>query len=72
MHVEYTDHALERLRDRGISKRAIRDALIHGRTETQPDGSNKKTHPTRGKKLIVIYQRQAIDKYIIITAYYGN
>ncbi len=73
MQIVYTDHATERLRDRGISKKFVRDALKHGqKREQQPDGSIKLTHAQNNRNLIVIYQVSGKDKYLIITSYYDN
>ena len=72
MQIEYTDHALERLRDRGISKKVVKGTIIHGRSELQLDDTIKKIHTSGRKKLIVVCRRTSIEKYVIITAYYGN
>ena len=72
MHVEYTDHALERLETRGISKKSVRKALTHGRASIQPDNSIKKEYNVNGRLLVVIYQKTGSGKALIITVYHNG
>jgi hypothetical protein len=41
MKVEYTDHALERLKERGITKKEVGEALKQGRKMKGWDGNIK-------------------------------
>ncbi|MEK7094079.1 MAG: DUF4258 domain-containing protein [Patescibacteria group bacterium] len=74
MQIEYTDHSIERITERDISKKAIREAFVHGqRKERQAEGLMRVVYNKQNKKLIVIYKLLSKDKYLIITAYYdGN
>ena len=73
MQVEYTSHALERLRSRGISKTLVKEAIIRGqKRESQPDGTTKLTYVKNRTKLVVVYQLTGRNKSLIITAYYAD
>ncbi len=68
MEVRFTSHAENRLLERRISKRTVREALTHGRIIQ----SGQTAYAKGGRKLIVIYNVLGESKYLIITAYYEN
>ena len=69
MKIRYTAHAKERLRERGIKKSEIEEAVINGqKREVQSNGSILCKYTKGGKELILIYWQEK-DKYKIITAY---
>lgn len=70
MEIQYSKHALERMIERGISKRAVKEALIRGRKSTADGGSYMTTFGT--KNITVVYNIAGVKKYLIKTTYYGN
>jgi hypothetical protein len=69
MFVRYSKHAKDRLKARGISKKDVHEALIHGqRRFIQADRTVKCEYSKSGKKLVIIYEQKKA-KYKIITAY---
>ncbi|MDP1689133.1 MAG: DUF4258 domain-containing protein [bacterium] len=72
MKIRYSKHALDRLKQRVISKRLITEALINGQNrEILEYEKIKCVYKFGTKKLIVIY-KQDKEIYIIITSYYEN
>lgn len=70
MQVQFTDHARERLSERGIAKRDVREALRHGRKTLQPDGFLRVVYGT--SRLTVVCRPSGKDNYFVITAYYDG
>lgn len=72
MKLEYSRHAIERMRERGIKRVEVKDAVVNGQQRTvQRDGSIECKYLKGGKKLIVIYSQNK-ENYKIITTYYEN
>ncbi|MEK7640934.1 MAG: DUF4258 domain-containing protein [Patescibacteria group bacterium] len=72
MKIRYTRHALARMSARGITKKLVAECLIAAqKIEQQPGGSLKFTYRNKGKKLVVIHEKNK-ENYTIITAYYEN
>jgi hypothetical protein len=54
MKLDYTDYGLERLRERGISKREAEEAFRKGRKEDAGAGLRKSIYKNQKGRLIVI------------------
>jgi len=66
MNIRYSRHALERLKQRGIIKKEIEEALVNGQQRVlQEHGTIECIHTKRGKKLVVVYNQDK-DKRINI------
>lgn len=72
MKIEYTRHALDRMKGRGITRKDVIECLVKAQSfKQQPGGSIKSIYRNKSKKLVVIYEKQK-EKYKIITTYYEN
>ena len=71
MKVRYTDHALERLKQIGISKKEVEEALTRGKKENAEDDLRKSTYKSKKGTLIVIYNIENTEEVGIITAYWN-
>ena len=70
MKIRYSRHALERLKQRSITKKEIEEALVNGQQRTlQEHGTIECIHTRQGKKLVIVYYQDK-EKYKIVTAYY--
>jgi Domain of unknown function (DUF4258) len=72
MQIRYTDHALERLKERGITKKEVEQALKHGRSIGAPGDALKSTRKDPKKTLNVIYHiinPKSPVIVIVVTAY---
>lgn len=69
MRVKYTQHGLERLRERGISKKNVEEAIRTGRKSDAEDNLRKATHRNKKGTLIVIYDVNSPNEIKVITAY---
>ena len=70
MKIDYTDHGLERLKERWISKREAEEAFRRGTKEDAAGGLRKSTHKNKRGTLIVIYNIKTPKEFEIITAYW--
>lgn len=73
MKIRYSKHALDRLRQRGISKKETREAVLYGqKREWQSVGETIRcTYKKKNKQLVVIYKQQK-EIHTVITTYYLN
>jgi hypothetical protein len=70
MKIRYIRHAIEQIRERGISKRDIEEAVMKGQERyVQVNGRIKCIYKKKNKTLIVIY-KQDKENYKIITAFH--
>ena len=70
MKISYIRHALLRLKERGISRQEVEEAIIKGQErKIQPNGRIKCFYKSGEETIVVIYSQQK-DVYKIITAYY--
>lgn len=73
MNIEYTDHALDRLRERHITKKQVKEAILNGRIGDTDGGKKQAVHRTKNKVLTVIYNigltKDKKPKVIIVTSY---
>jgi len=65
----YTDHSLQRLNERGISKKQIKAAILEGEKEDTTGELRKSTQRNKDGTLVVIYRIQSVAEIVIITAY---
>ncbi len=70
MKIDYTDHGVDRIRERGITKKAITEAITSGRKENTIGRLRKSVHGKKGRMLIVIYNIKSADEVSIVTAYW--
>jgi hypothetical protein len=70
MKIDYTNHSLERLKEREISKKEAEEAFRKGKKEGVADGLRKSTHKNKRGTLIVIYNIKNPKEFEIITAYW--
>lgn len=73
MKIEYTDHALDRLKERSISKKEAEEALRRGAKTGAKGGKMQASLRNKKRNLIVIYNIAIIkkeSKVIVISAYY--
>ncbi|MBI2628209.1 MAG: DUF4258 domain-containing protein [Candidatus Niyogibacteria bacterium] len=69
MKIRYSKHAIERMKERGISGNDIKEILLKGQNrEFQSDGSIKCVYINKDEKIIVIYYQEK-ENFKIITAY---
>lgn len=72
IEVKYTEHSLDRLKERGITKKEVEMALWRGKKENIADGRTRVSHLTKKGVLVVIYIGTKVGrsmKSLIITAY---
>mgnify|MGYP001561662324 CR=1 FL=1 len=69
MNLVYTNHGLERLKERGISKRDIAEALRKGRKSDSENDLRKSVYRTARGTLTVIYNIKNAEEALIVTAY---
>jgi len=72
MKIGYTDHALERLRERGISEEEAEEAFRRGKKEDAEHGLRRSTYGNKRGTLIVIYHVRNQKEISIITAYWES
>ncbi len=70
MNTDYTHHSLERLKERGISKREVEEAFRNGKKEDAEAGLRKSTYKNNKRTLIVIYRIRSSKEIGVITAYW--
>ena len=70
MRIRYTDHALERFKERGISKKEAEEAFRNGKKENAEGGLRKSTYRSKKGILAVIYNTKNPGDIEIITAYW--
>jgi len=70
MKIGYTEHALDRLLERGISKRAVKEVIRNGKKENISDGLVKAILRSNNRPLVVVYYMKGIRGFLVITAYY--
>lgn len=70
MKIEYTDHALDRLFERKISKRAVKEAIRNGKKENVSDGLIKAILRNNNQSLVVLYYMKGIGEFTVVTAYH--
>lgn len=69
MKIQYTKHVVERMEERGISRKDINEVLLKGqKREFQFDGSIKCVYSKKGEKIVVIFYQEK-ENFKIITAY---
>ena len=73
IRISYSQHALDRLRKRGISKQLVREAIEKGQErKLQLNlGTIKCTYSKNGVKLIVVYIQKK-ENFKIVTTYYQD
>ena len=71
MKIRYTNHGLDRIRGRKISKREIAEAMRSGRKSDAYDGLRKAIYANPKGTLIVIYSAKGQTEVEIITAYWA-
>ncbi len=69
MKIDFTGHGLERLKERGISKKEAQEAFERGKKEDAEGGLRKSTHRNSKGTLVVIYNIKSSKEVGIITAY---
>lgn len=69
MRISYTDHALDRLKERGIFKKEVEEAFTNGKKESAEDGLRKSTYRNKKGILVVVYHIKSAEEVGIITAY---
>jgi hypothetical protein len=69
MEIHYTDHGEERLRERGINKREVREAMKKGARNPSKGGSSICKYRNEKGMLCVVYNVIGSSKVLIITAY---
>ncbi len=70
MRIRYSSHALERLKQRDISKDEIMRAIRYGRKDDAGDGSRKASHRNEKGILVVVYNVKSTSEVEIITVYW--
>ncbi len=71
MRIRYTKHSLDRLKERGVSKRDVKKALQKGNKMSAQGGSMRCSFRTsEGDNLVIIFNLKGIADFEIITAYY--
>ncbi len=70
MKIRYTDHSIERFKERGISKSQVEEAVEKGRKEEVEGELRKSVHKNRKGMLAVIYFIQSSEEVAIVTAYW--
>ncbi|MEK7147034.1 MAG: DUF4258 domain-containing protein [Patescibacteria group bacterium] len=69
MKIRYSKHAIERMKERGISRNGIKEILLKGQKRGfQSDGSIKCVYSKKAEKITVIYYQEK-ENFKIITAY---
>jgi len=74
MTIKYTEHALERIKERGILKNEIEQVLKAGSPYSAPGGANGRRHKFVKGYLVVVYNvgiRNKIIVHTVITAYWS-
>ena len=69
MKIVYTDHGLDRLKERGITKKEVQEAIDNGRKDNAFGGSRRCTFRNKKGSLIVIYNVKDLQEVEVITAY---
>ncbi|KXB07188.1 hypothetical protein AKJ52_00745 [candidate division MSBL1 archaeon SCGC-AAA382C18] len=70
MKIVFSDHSLERLKQRNISRRKIREILKNPDETRNGKYGRKIAHRYENDKLIrIIYIKKGENRYVIITAY---
>ena len=69
MKITYTDHALKRIKERGITKAKIKEAIQRGRKYPTHDGSREARLRVGKGMLSVIYQIRNPEEVIVVTTY---
>jgi len=71
MKISYILHAKVRMKERGISRKQVEEAIVSGQYRyIQKNGRIKCIYKDKGKKLIVVY-RQVKENYKVITLFYS-
>lgn len=65
----YTNHSLQRLNERRISKKEIEKAIGEGEKENAVGDLRKSTQRNENTALVVIYNIKSAEEVVIITAY---
>lgn len=69
MWIFYTQHILERMEQRGISKDLLQYAWIHGLQTTDDEWKITVTHTYRDKNIKIIAKKKG-KHFILVTSYY--
>jgi len=73
MKIILTDHARARIKERNITIQTIKLVLTNPDVLRQSfDDRHTATKVVAGETIEVVYTKEKGEKYIIITAYYGN
>ncbi|NWF95650.1 MAG: DUF4258 domain-containing protein [Candidatus Thorarchaeota archaeon] len=71
--IVFTRHALERMRQRGITEREIETVLANVTTATPPEQNNDMTAQRRfGGRVLRVHFRVAGSDKLVITAYWTS
>lgn len=69
----YTRHVLDRMSQRGITKKRVEEAIAKAQTfEPLLEGKRKATYKRKGKKSLIIIYTPKGKKLAIISTYYDN
>lgn len=69
MKIGYTSHSRNRLKERGISKQEVEEAIKSGKKANAYDSLRMAMLKNKKGALIVIYNIKGLDKIDIVTAY---
>ena len=69
LKIEYTHHSLQRLNERGVSKKRVEAAIREGDKYDANGDLRKAVHRNETSTVVVIYNIKSAEEILIITVY---
>lgn len=69
LKIVYTNHSLQRLNERGISKKQVEEAIREGGKFDAAGDLRKAVHRNEKGLIVVICSIKSVEEIVIITAY---